>query len=70
MRIRQDVLVLVRYCAVRCPSDVAVQWDVLMTWQDIFLGCPNASLWDVHNIVNALSCTISAPSIYCKSIVY
>ena len=37
---RRLVLVLVHYCVVGCPSDVAVGWEVLVTWQKVFLGSP------------------------------
>ena len=36
----RDVRRDVRHCAVGCPYDVAVQWEVFMTWQEVFLGRP------------------------------
>ena len=39
------VLVVVHYCAVGSPSDMAVGWEVLVTWQKVFLGNPSASPW-------------------------
>lgn len=38
------IIMLDYYCAVGCPSDVAVQQNVLVTWQEVFLRCHSARL--------------------------
>ena len=40
MEVRRDVIGDVRHCAEGCPYEVTMQWEILMTCQEVFLGCP------------------------------